>query len=37
MNENPGSVPEGIEEISPSGEVEGGFWASLIDIFIDAV
>ncbi len=37
MNENPGSVPEGIEEISPSGEVEGGFWASLIDIFIDPV
>ncbi len=37
MNENPGSVPEEMEEVSASGEVEGGFWASLIDIFIDPV
>ena len=37
MNENPGNVPEEMAELSPSGEVEGGFWASLIDIFIDPV
>ncbi len=37
MNENPGNVPEGMEEVLPSGEVEGEFWASLIDIFIDPV
>jgi hypothetical protein len=37
MNENPGIGPEEMEEISPSGEAEGGFWASLIDIFIDPV
>jgi hypothetical protein len=37
MNENPGGIPEEMEEVSSSGQVEGGFWASLIDIFIDPV
>jgi len=37
MNENPGGIPEEMEEVSPSGGAEGGFWASLIDIFIDPV
>jgi hypothetical protein len=37
MNENPGGIPEEMENVSPSGEAEGGFWASLIDIFIDPV
>jgi hypothetical protein len=37
MNENPGGIPEEMEDVSPSGQVEGGFWASLIDIFIDPV
>lgn len=36
MNENPGRIPEEMEEVSPSGE-GGGFAASLIDIFIDPV
>jgi len=37
MNENPGGIPEEMEEVSPSGEGKGGLWASLIDIFIDPV
>ncbi|MCK4548517.1 MAG: YIP1 family protein [Candidatus Krumholzibacteria bacterium] len=37
MNDNPGRIPEEMEEISPSGEGRGGFGASLIDIFIDPV
>jgi hypothetical protein len=37
MNENPGRIPEEMDDVSPSGQVEGGFWASLIDIFIDPV
>jgi hypothetical protein len=37
MNENPGGIPEEMEDLSPSGEIEGGFWTSLIDIFIDPV
>lgn len=37
MNENPGRIPEEMEELSPSGEGGGGFVASLIDIFIDPV
>ncbi len=37
MNENPGGIPEEMEEVSPSGEGKGGFWASLIDIFIEPV
>ena len=37
MNENPGGIPEEMEDVSPSGQVEGGFWTSLIDIFIDPV
>lgn len=37
MNENPGGIPEDMEEVSPSGEGKGGFWASLIDIFIEPV
>jgi len=37
MNENPGRTPEEMEEVSPSGGDRGGFWASLIDIFIDPV
>jgi hypothetical protein len=37
MNENPGRIPEEMEDVSPSGETEGGFLASLIDIFIDPV
>ena len=37
MNENPGGIPEEMEEVSSSGQVEGGFWASLIDIFIDPI
>ena len=36
MNENPGRIPEEMEEVSSSGE-GGGFVASLIDIFIDPV
>ncbi len=37
MNENPGNIPEEMEEVSPASEEKGGFWASLIDIFIDPV
>lgn len=37
MNDNPGRIPEEMEEVSPSGEGGGGFVASLIDIFIDPV
>jgi hypothetical protein len=37
MNENPGSIPEEMKDVSPSKEVEGGFAASLIDIFVDPV
>jgi hypothetical protein len=37
MNENPGRIPEEMDELSPSGEGRGGFVASLIDIFIDPV
>jgi hypothetical protein len=37
VNEKLDGIPEEMGEVSPSGRSEGGFMASLIDIFIDPV